>query len=124
MRRLPWASILAWLVAAFFLVGAIGNAFPSEQIAADYARWGYPDRFHYLTALLELATAALIVYRPTRLYGVRLGSLVMLAALGTLVWYGEYSHAIAPLVVLALTMTVALLGKRHAHDTKLRSVLA
>ena len=32
-----WKSILAYLLAAFFLVGAIGNTFVSEEIAADYA---------------------------------------------------------------------------------------
>ncbi|WP_424140313.1 hypothetical protein [Roseomonas chloroacetimidivorans] len=46
MPRLPWRDILAWLLAAFFLVGSIGSAFVSAEIAADYERWGYPNWFH------------------------------------------------------------------------------
>lgn len=116
MRRLSWPSILAWLVAAFFLVGAIGNAFPSEGIAADYARWGYPDWFHYVTALLELAAALLLAYRPTRLAGAGVGSLVMLAAAATTLFHGEASHAIAPLVVLGLTVLVGVLERRRSDQ--------
>jgi len=33
---------LSWVVAAFFVVGGLGNIFPTDQIEGDYARWGYP----------------------------------------------------------------------------------
>jgi len=61
-----WKSILAYLLAAFFLVGAIGNTFVSEEIAADYARWGYPDGFHFVTAAFELGVAGLLPFKRTR----------------------------------------------------------
>ncbi|MFC3061593.1 DoxX family protein [Paenirhodobacter populi] len=112
MRNLPWTSILAWLLAAFFVVGGIGNIFVSTEIAADYRRWGYPDWFHYLTGALELAAAALIAYRPTRLWGAGLATAVMVAAALTVLWHGEFAHAIPPLVVLAVALTVGFLTRR------------
>jgi len=101
-----WKSILAYLLAAFFLVGAIGNTFVSEEIAADYARWGYPDGFHFVTAAFELGVAGLLPFKRTRLWGACLGIWVMLGAAATVIANGEFTHAIAPLVVLAVSVAV------------------
>lgn len=109
MRNLPWKSILAWLLAAFFVVGGIGNIFASDAILSDYQRWGYPGWFHYVTGVAELSSALLIAYRPTRLVGAALASAVMLAAAGTVLSHGEFSHAIAPLVVLGVALVVGVL---------------
>ncbi len=106
MRNLLRADILAWLLAAFFIFGGFGNIFASEAIRADYGRWGYPEWFPYLTGGLELTAAALIAYRPMRLWGAGLASLVMIAAVGTVLSHGEFAHAIAPLVVLAAALMV------------------
>ncbi|WP_456821924.1 DoxX family protein [Bradyrhizobium sp. USDA 4502] len=91
---------MIWLLAAFFVVGGFGNIFASADIKADYRSWGYPDWFHYLTGLLELTTASLLSVRRTRLWGAALGSAVMTAAGATVLFHGEYAHAIAPLAVL------------------------
>ena len=107
MMKLPWHHIFAALLAAFFVLGGTMNIFISEEIAADYQRWGYPEWFHYLTGMLEWASAFLIALPATRLYGSVLGGAVLAAAAGTVVLNGEYSHAVAPLVVLGL---VALNG--------------
>lgn len=112
MRKWNWTDIPAWLLAAFFLAGSIGNTFVSEDIAADYARWGYPDWFHYVTALFELTTAVLLVRRPLRPLGAVLGSAVMLAATGTVILHGDYSRAVAPAVVLGVSVLVLLLTLR------------
>ncbi|MFA5629962.1 MAG: DoxX family protein [Porticoccaceae bacterium] len=111
-NKLSWKAVLAYLLAAFFLVGGIGNIFVSEQIAADYARWGYPDGFHYLTGILELAAAILLVFSvPLRLWGAALGAVVMVAALATLLLHGEYAHAVAPLAVLSVSVAVGWFNK-------------
>jgi hypothetical protein len=112
MPKIDWRGGLAWLLAAFFLVGSYGNTFVSARIAADYARWGYPENFHYLTAVLEFITAGLLMSRSRRFYGSLLGSAVMLAAAGTVVQHGEYTHAIPPLLVLAVCVLVGVLTLR------------
>lgn len=109
---MSWRAVLAYLLAVFFLVGGIGNIFVSEQIAADYARWGYPDGFHYLTGILELTAAILLVFSVTlRLWGAALGAVVMVAASATLLFHGEYAHVLAPLVVLSVSVAVGWFNK-------------
>lgn len=111
MTNFSWKAVLAFLLAAFFLIGAIGNIFVPPQIAADYARWGYPSWFHYVTGLLELSTAILLAIKSLRFWGAVLGAVVMLGAAGTVLLHGEFSHAIAPLVVLAVSLVVVWFNK-------------
>lgn len=115
MRNIPWISILAWLLAAFFVVGGIGNIFASEAIRADYQRWGYPAGFHYLTGVLELAAAVLIANHATRSWGAGLAGMVMAAAATTVLMHGELTHAMTPLVVLAVALVVGILSRRVAQ---------
>ncbi|AIG05024.1 Uncharacterised protein [Pseudomonas fluorescens] len=111
LSRFTWKALLALILAAFFLVGAVGNIFVSEQIAADYARWGYPDWFHVLTGLLELLAAALLLLKPLRFLGGLVGASIMIAASATVLLHGEYLHSIAPLVVLIIAVSVAWLHR-------------
>lgn len=110
--RWPWGAIVTGVLVAFFTFGGIGNIFVSPDIAEDYRRWGYPNGFHYLTGGIELTTAGLLALRRTRLWGVMLGSGVMLAAAGTVTVHGEYSHAVAPLIVLTLLLLAGWLHRR------------
>ncbi len=118
MPRLHQGNVISWLLAAFFLAGTYGNTFVSPEIAADYARWGYPENFHYLTAIFELLAAVMLVFKPLRLYGSLLGIAVMLAAAGTVVFHGEYPHAIPALVVLGLCGLVAFLTIRSRRSLR------
>lgn len=118
MRRINWTVVLRWVLAAFFVFGGLGNTFASETIVADYQRWGYPDWFHYLTALFELSAAALLIVRPRHLYGAFLGGAVMLAAAGTVIAHGEYSHAIPPLVVFGFSALAGFLTARSGAGSR------
>lgn len=118
MRKINWPSVLRWALAAFFVFGGFGNILASEIILADYARWGYPDWFHYVTGLLELAVATLLIAWPRHLYGSILGGVVMLAAAGTVIMHGEYSHAIAPLVVAGFSTLVGFLTTRSGGESR------
>ncbi len=93
-------SIIAGLLVAFFIAGGVGNLFPTADFRAEYARWGYPDWFHYVTGSLELAAAALLARAGTRHRGALLGGSIMTAALATLLLAGEWLHAALPLAVL------------------------
>ncbi|MCB4768321.1 DoxX family protein [Ancylobacter sp. Lp-2] len=112
------AEIGAWLLAGFFILGSFGNAFASDAIISDYVRWGYPAYFRFVTATLELAAAVLIMRRATRLAGLALGAAVMAAALGTVLLHGEYTHALAPLVVLMLLTAVATPAIRRVRSAQ------
>lgn len=109
------SRVLAWLLAAFFLFGAYGNFFISDENAAAYAAWGYPVWFHYITAALELAAALLLLRVGSRPYGAGLGALVMAAATLTTLVHADYGHAIAPSIVLLVSLLVlalSLAGRR------------
>jgi len=114
MSRISMA--LAWLLAVFFLFGAWGNLFLSPENAAAYAAWGYPDWFHYITAMLELGTAVLLLRVATRLFGAALGALVMAAAALTTLLNADYGHSIAPSVVLLVCLIVLGLLLRTRRD--------
>ena len=104
MGKFKWSLILPWVVGVFFVVGGLGNIFASNAILDEYQRWGYPEWFHYVTGIVELVAAALILLRPTRLLGLALAATIMLAAIATVFGHGEYSHAIAPAIVLGLVL--------------------
>lgn len=111
MRNLTWSHLLAWVLAAFFFVGGLGNIFASEAILADYARWSYPDWFHYVTGALEIFTAALILL--ARRAGLALAAMIMASAVATVLWHGEFIHAVPGAVVLALILLTTI-GARRA----------
>jgi len=109
---------LAWLLAAFFLFGAWGNTFLSPENQAAYAAWGYPSWFHYITALLELAAALLLLMRSiTRPLGAGLGAMVMAAAALSHWLDTAHGNPIVPGVVLLvclITLGLSLTVRRAA----------
>lgn len=109
MIDLSLPGILALLLALFFLAGAVANLIGPAQIRADYARWGYPKGFRFVTAVLELTTAVLLALPAYRHLGLILGGLIMIAALITLLRHKEKRHALAPAgVLVALIALYAL----------------
>jgi hypothetical protein len=107
MSLFAWNAILAWALAAFFIVGSVINVFAPGTTALEYQRWGYPDWFHFVTGALEFVAAILLALTSTRLVGAGLGAAVMFAAAATVVLHGEYFRAAPPIVVLIL---LALVG--------------
>jgi hypothetical protein len=111
MSKISWRQVSARQVpalalAAFFVVGSLSNIFAPGSIYEEYLRWGYPHWFHFVTGSLELTTAVLLAREPTRLWGSALGCSVMLAALATVTFHGEYGHGVPPLVVATLSIVV------------------
>lgn len=111
MRKINWTSSLRWALAAFFVLGSIGNIFAPVTVIEDYQRWGYPSWFRYVTGLLELS-AALMLMTSYRSHGAFLGGAIMAAAAGTVVAHGEFSHAFPPLIVLSLCALFLVLAMR------------
>jgi len=96
------AILLFWALAAFFLFGALNNFQARGNLRETYRRWGYPDGFHYVTAALEFIAAILLTLPNTRILGAILASIVMIAALSTLLINGLRKQAVTPSIVLAL----------------------
>jgi hypothetical protein len=100
-------TILVWLSAAAFLVGALVNASGNRKIRASFLLLGFPFWWCWVTAALELLTAALLVTAGTRYIGVALGACIMLAAIAAVVRIGNYRELPPPLVFLLLLAGVS-----------------
>ncbi len=101
--QIPVASALAWLL-AFALAGAgIVNATGGAAVQADFIRWGYPRWWNIVTAAVEILGAGLIVLPETRVWGLVIEAMVLVAAIATVTWRGDYKHLPPAVVLTALT---------------------
>ena len=105
--EIPIASAIAWLLAFAFTGAGIFNAMGGAAVQARFQRWGYPAWWNFITAALEMLGAALIVLPETRIWGLALGTMVLIAALATLIWRREYMH-LPPGVALAALIGIEL----------------
>ena len=101
--QIPIASAIAWLLAFAFTGAGIFNAMGGAVVQAQFLRWGYPAWWNFITAALETLSAALIVLPETRIWGLALGAMVLVAAIATLTWRREYEHLPPGVALAALT---------------------
>jgi len=106
-------NVAAWLLALAFTGAGIGNAAGGAAIQAQFQRWGYPAWWNFVTAALELFDAVLIILPETRLFGLALGAVVMIAATATVIWRREYKHLRPCSVFIALTGINVVLVTLH-----------
>ncbi len=104
---IPLASAMAWLLAFAFAGAGSFNAIGGAAARAEFIRWGYPAWWNFVTAALEVLGAALIVFPETRIWGLALVAMVMIAAIVTVIWRREYKH-LPPAVALATLIGIEL----------------
>lgn len=112
MSKISAKQWLAYALVAFFVIGASGNIIAPKPIMDDYARWGYPHWFHFVTGFFELVAAILMARKASRLAGSVLAMGIMSSAVITVVYHGEYLHAIAPFIVLILLILSVYLHRK------------
>ena len=105
------ASAMAWLLAVALAGAGIFNAIGGAAVQAEFIRWGYPAWWNLVTAALEMLGAALILFPETRIWGLALAAMVLIAAIATVTWRREYMHlppgvALAALVGIELALVV------------------
>jgi len=104
-------NVVAWLLALAFTGAGIGNAAGGAAIQAQFQRWGYPAWWNFMTAALELLDAVLIVFPATRIFGLALGAMVMIAATATVIGRREYKHLpLCVVFVVLIGIKLALLA--------------
>lgn len=101
-------TVLRWLLAAFFVFAATRNLGGDQQMASDFARWGYPDWFRVTTALLQIVGAALLLTPRTAFYGAALLSCVLVGAVFTHALHDPLATIVFPAVFLALVTPLLL----------------
>jgi uncharacterized membrane protein YphA (DoxX/SURF4 family) len=98
---------MAWLLAFAFAGAGLFNAIGGAAVQAQFMRWGYPAWWNFVTAALEVLGAALIVLPETRIWGLALGAMVLIAAIATVTWRREYRH-LPPGVALVALISIEL----------------
>ena len=98
------------LLVAAFLGAGLFNAMGRRATREDFVRWGYPSWFCYVTGGLEILSALLIALPFARPVGLGLGTVIVAAALLTVLRHKAFLH-LAPIGVFdALIGAAALCG--------------
>ncbi len=109
-KRLGVASVSFLLALFFFSAGGSKLASPDAQMEA-FLRWGYPGWFLYVTGLVEVAGAVLLLVPTVRLYGAALLACTMLGATVTHLRAGEMAAVPVPLVLLTFVGLIAWVSR-------------
>ena len=101
-------TLSIWLLVAAFFGAGVFNAIGTRATRESFARWGYPNWWHLVTGGLEILCAILIALPLGRDAGLVLGTIIIAAALLTVLRHREYSDLAPPSVFLALIALAAL----------------
>ena len=103
-------TIAIWLLAAAFFGAGLFNAIGRPATRSSFVRWGYPAWRCQVTGGLEIIVAVLVALSTTREAGLILGTVIVAAAILTVLRHREFSE-LTPLCVyaalLVLTHTTA-----------------
>jgi hypothetical protein len=95
-----------WLLVAGFFGAGLFNAIGTAGTQSDFARWGYPRWWAFLTGGLEMVSAALIALPGSRIAGLALGAGIIAAAVLTVLRHREFTHLV-PLSVFVAVIALA-----------------
>lgn len=101
---------LATLASAFaFLAGGVINATALKPIREEFVRYGFPWWWCWVTALLELLTAFLLVIGSTFAIGAALGGCIMVAAIFAVIRARDFRRILPPAIFLLLLLVAVVI---------------
>jgi hypothetical protein len=95
-------ALSIWLLVAGFFGAGLFNAIGTPATRSDFARWGYPRWWCRFTGGLEMMSAVLIALPVSRVVGLALGTLIIAAAVITVLRHREFPHLVPLGVFVAL----------------------
>jgi hypothetical protein len=99
-------ALSIWLLVAGFFGAGLFNAIGTPATQSDFARWGYPRWWGRLTGGLEMMSAVLIALPVCRVIGLALGTVIIAAAVLTILRHRDFTH-LAPLGVFVAVIALA-----------------
>ncbi len=105
--RKAGVPILSILVALAFFASGGSKLAGAEMQVQMFQSWDYPIWFMYVTGVLEVVGAALLLLPASRWNGSLLLSCVMVGAIATHLMFAEFGMLLAPVLLLAATAWIA-----------------
>ena len=99
-------ALSIWLLVAGFFGAGLFNAIGAPVTRSDFARWGYPRWWSRFTGGLEMLSAVLIALPGSRVIGPGLRTLIIAAAVLTVLRHREFRH-LAPLGAFVALIALA-----------------
>ena len=101
-------AILSWVVAVLVALAFLGSGITKltsqPMMVANFAAWGFPSWFLYVTGAIEVVSAILLLIPRAALIGTGLLICTMIGALLTHLTHGQAAMIGAPLVLLLLLL--------------------
>lgn len=107
--RIAITWVLSILLALAFLGAGAAKLSTQPMMVAEFTLFGLPQWFMYLTGIIEVASAILLLIPRVAGAGAGLLACVMVGALFAHLTHGQADKALAPLVLLILAVIVGSL---------------
>ena len=95
-------ALSIWLLVAGFFGAGLFNAIGAPATRSDFARWGYPSWWSGFTGGLEMMSAVLIALPVSRFIGLALETVIIAAAVLTVLRHREFPHLVPLGIFVAL----------------------
>lgn len=111
--------LLAGAVAIIYLVTGLRKLFNYGSVAANFESWGYHPAFMYILGIVEVVGAIGLMITKTRIPAIVGLGVVMLGAIGTHIYSGEYYQLLLPLVLLLLLISLLVMSRNEINEAYL-----
>lgn len=116
-KRPKWQRIslliVSILLASAFLIAGGMKLSGAEEMANNFARWGFSGWFMYLTGAIEFGAAILLLIPRTRFLGAFALTMTMVGAVITHVIHAEAAQALPALVLGVVAGFLAFSHRPH-----------
>ena len=102
-------ALSIWLLVAGFFGAGLYNAIGTPATQSDFARWGFPRWWGRFTGGLEIVSAVLMALPVTRIIGLALGTVIIAAAVLTVLRHRDFKH-LAPLSAFVAVIALAVIS--------------
>lgn len=103
-------AVVTGLVAVITFGAGVYNFLGSPKVREEFARYGYPSYWYWLTGILEIVAAIFLVIPATRWFAALVLIAVYLAALATVLWYRDTEKFVPCILLLIGSIFIAYSG--------------